>query len=419
MPNRGLSGFPAGRGLQLGSLGDVAPSTAGVLDLKKYGEQPTFSPRTAGYRTSRGPRFDPMLSLYNGDASAFVNWHRAVGAARAGAANAVLCVIGDSTSTGRGDDVNKHANSWPMCLDRMMASRFMPRSYEALWGTHFGDNGEGLTSYDPRATLGSGWNNAGIMGGGGFQATAGGSGALTFTPELPFDRVRVWSLVNAANFGTLVVKVDGSSVGTTTLRTSGISVATDTFNTTLGTHTITLDGATGGAANRIDIAGIDVWDSTQVGLRTFMHSRGGAKVASYYPVPLFDIRADMAPALTIINLTLNDVETSGETPLGEYRRTYQGIIDTARLTGDVLMMTGNWAGGSSAGYGRSEPLHRAMFEVAEDNGVPLLDLRHRWPSYTKQNAVGSGGVPQLGGGLHPFAAGYQDIAAAVYNVITR
>lgn len=409
--NRGTLGIPSGRGLELRSLGDVSQQAARA-GVAAYGQQPSWNPTGNLFELSRGPLFDSRNSAYNASPGNLFNWHAAAGKARQGVSNAGICLIGDSTSSGAGL-AGATIVGTAFQLQKMSAARgYLSYSYEATWGSHGAQTGaQTFADVETRVVLGSGWANNNGIGGGGYRVDNGAAGTFAFTPTQPFDRVRVWSLVNGTNFGTVSVSVDGGSVGTTTTRTSGISLANDTFTTTLGTHTITLGASGTGSSGRTDLYGVDVWDSTKTGMRVYNMAKGGSKTPDYVVGP-FDPRATWAPSLTIVNLTINDSETGAWTNLNTYRDNYQGIINTAKLTGDVLMITGNWTNNTSAGYGRSEPYHEVNYALALANNCTLIDLRHRWPSYTQQQSAGL-----MTDSLHPSVAGYQDIAQCIFNVI--
>jgi lysophospholipase L1-like esterase len=68
------------------------------------------------------------------------------------------------------------------------------------------------------------------------------------------------------------------------------------------------------------------------------------------------------------------------------------------------------------------PYHQAIYEVADDYGVPTLDLARRWGygwgpvNYLAQNGV----TPSpMYDGTHPTLAGYQDIAHMVASFLEQ
>jgi hypothetical protein len=286
----------------------------------------------------------------------------------------------------------------------MLTQRGLP----ALPQAALGNNGPVA---DARVTLGSGWSAFGLGLGGGFGANTSSSGTLSFTPAESFDTIVVYAQNNPGQ-GTGTINVDGgSSLGNiSTNTTAGVGVFT--FTCTAGTHTINLPPPTGGFNFRI--LGIDTYLSTAPPVSVYNGGKSGC-LASYFTdtstvwTPYNHIPS-IAPDLTIVNLVINDSNQTGQgaTNTATYTSQMTTIIQRAQTYGDCLLVVGN----PTSGEASLQTYRDINYSLADTLGCALIDLKDRWTSYAVSNPLG-----YYADSIHPGVVGYNDIAAAICNVL--
>jgi lysophospholipase L1-like esterase len=346
-------------------------------------------------------------------------WQRAIARVRAGTGRARLLVLGDSTNCGAGAGLGgmcrlhgAYANGWPQLLARL-AAPLVPFSANSLVGT------QGVTEvapelYDPRVAPGAGWaaaSNTGTVGGGLWGFTGSTASAFAFTPTGAFDTLTI-RYAQQPRFGSFTVTLDGGPpLGS--VATSGVpAYKAVTYRVPPGAGTVNiLPGADGrlfiGAieASNSAVPAADVLQGAWFGARAQNFSNAGTPWAPLNAIPLF------APDLTVINLTINDSNKS--TAPGEYQLQMQQIISAARQTGDVLLMVGAPSKTVQALDGTLDSFIAIINLLALTNGCPVLDLKQRWGGYAEAQAA----FPYCDS-LHPGALAYQDVARAIYEILS-
>jgi len=395
--------------------------------------------------TQRAARRTPgARGLYMPTPSALTKWNYRLAYAQAGTKSAHIAVVGDSIAYGAaatGVSVPKYANSWPGFLRSMI-------------GRQFGSSGTGVViadavsranpTFDPRWAFsgtitdqGFGFHKAAC-----YRLNASGNYA-EFTATCDTFEVMTF----ASEGSPVDVKIDGTSVGTISNRRDGtggtitrdtrsfvgVASAENFFSISAGTggsHTIRL---TNGASGSTFLASVEGKVTSNSVVRVSNPSINGKSLDTLwagaakndetnglYGLPLIDsLRAD----LLVIALGTNDwqagvdasVTKSQLATLIARQRAY-GTNDggAPKANGEVLLL---WPPlPDVTALGESHELRywyrRAMYDVANENNVALLDLEQLWGGYSEANSRGL-----FADTIHPSTAGSADIANAVMTAI--
>lgn len=343
-------------------------------------------------------------------------WRKALGRVRTKAGVAKVAFVGDSTFVGEWSNGSQFSNSRVLSPHNQLAAQFVAAGVPAITDSFFGDQNLGAVNYqssDPRVVLGSSWTISTIfqpLGKGSFTASTT-TNALAFTPVSSFDTIDIyWG--RSATGGSFTVNVDGGAT-LQTINTIGAAAQMKTTITgvTAGTHTINIQQSAGGS---VYVLGAAVRTSTAPSVE--MYGCGAASgVAEDYGSTgaLFNLAslANIAPDLTLVNLTINDIINQGF-PIATYTADIQLIITQAKLSGDCLLMIGNPTSSANFTNGKQLPYYNAVYALAATNGLAVVDISMRWGSYAKANALGL-----YGDTIHPNGLGYSDIAAALRKVL--
>lgn len=373
------------------------------------------------------------LGVYNYDYTGLRKVSTAVAKVRAGLSNARLLVIGDSTDRGSIGGTwpsGSYATCWPSRLASMLNSYFAPTAYDNLWC----DGALGNSNFDlneTRVSRGAWFVDVAVYSGGGnvFKTSSGGTSGFVFTPLGTWDTVDIYVPIfkyngtSYANNGLLTFKIDGSapSSGVATFNTNtgvdGLQKIT-IGAASVGTHALTIlqDSRAG---YQTDLIGLDCYTSTTKKILVEQMGWSGSKTPdwvansalTYSPLSMI---AAVAPDLTIINLTINDL-ISG-TSVATWAANMQTIITTAKASGDVIIRIGNPTTSPETNHpGLAETYVTAAIALASANSCLLMDTRARWVSASNASTIGYLGAD----GVHPTAVGYCDISQFVYSVLDR
>jgi lysophospholipase L1-like esterase len=342
----------------------------------------------------------PVAPHYSGfDISAFPTWREALSRVRTGTGDAKLLAVGDSKT--KGNSNYALTTSWPGALSQLLNKTATPVA-------------NGLTTLplasatDTRFTAGAGWPLTRNYGFGGFHAwqVTAPAGSLVFNdPTILADRFDVYYMTNAS-FGNLAITATGGATANFAC-TSGVKVDKVTVSAAaaLTTNTLTID-STGGACY---IIAIEPWLSTKSTVR--IGNGGGPSSASGNwitgtPWSGKDCIKAYAPDLTIITHGTNDAVNG--VSLSTYRSNMQQIIDAARVSGDVAVMT--IAPSTGAVYTKMEPKYS---EILRTMGVPVIDLwQHCGGDFNTYNDMGF-----MLDDRHPNSSGYWDVANLISDAI--
>lgn len=342
------------------------------------------------------------------------NWFKALGQARAKTANANLFLVGDSTTAGYGAAGNAGIGARPGNYPVAFAANMAAEGVSIVDGGFFSDQNVSINNitgpqYDPRLVFGSGWatsSSSAVCGSAIANSTT--TNAVSFTPAVPFDTLDIYYFTTGGG-GSASVNVDGGATIGTVNFNAAASISKTTFTCPLGNHTINIARVSGGCY----LFGVMAYNSAVKGLCMFQLGSCGAKAIDFtntnfgsYSLPA--LSALCAPALTVINLTINDWIQG--TALAAYTAQLQSIITTAKLTGDAVLVTGAPSSVATTPAATQLSYIGAMQSLAATNNVPLLDFHARWESYEALQSLGF-----YFDQVHPVAAGYNDLASFLSN----
>jgi lysophospholipase L1-like esterase len=352
----------------------------------------------------------------------FTRWRQALSRVRTGEGYATLLCIGDSITQGETSTFGTNPifrNCWPHKLQELLDAYYVPAQIGLCSG------GYGTPGPDLRFTLGSGWSWAAANIGFSkysIQSAGGAAGTMTYAPGYLCDKADIYFKVHNSNQGNSSVTVDGGAP--TALTGFGTPSRVEVVNVDLGgladTHVLTFAGATiVDGLGLFDIIGIDAYDSTTPCVRVGLLGRSGASTEEWgfggYPGAGFqslDAIAKAAPDLTIINLGVNDAAVP--VSLATYIANMAAVIDVCQLTGDVLLTGLIPSGGVFSGR---QPIEldysvNGLGSLATSHGCGVVDLNARWVDFATADALG-----WMTDSLHPTAAGYADMAQAIFNAL--
>ena len=349
--------------------------------------------------------------------------------------------IGDSTGQGAGGGVTANGTQSGGPAQLADARRYRPSvvvaglatadGYAMVDNAIVGDNGAGgdLPAYDPRFFLGDGW----VLGGG--QEFAGGSflnaGPSTTPTQLTVANCDTFEIVlygiqgavanitrnGAQSFASLTAvggTVSGNRVTVTAANVGFTKIIAKAAN--VGDYTVEIVSVT----PTVLVRSIDAYNSTQPAIRILNESSGGSTAGHHVAQENNWKRLDSliydAPKLSIINLGLNDMTIGQSTNTTVYKANLGKLVDTAKLSGDVLIVAPNAANPNSgstyfASVAMQDAYHTAMAEVAAAKGVSFCDIRTAFGGWDVTGTRTADGI------VHPNRAYYADIGAYVWSCV--
>lgn len=405
----GLVGFSALAEYAAGTVGkwlkDLATS-AGAGNVG-FGDADAYADDTVGATLAQAVR-DVAPLKQAATAYGLSKWRKALAKVRSGGGRAKLALIGDSTTMGAGSTGastnNAIVKSYPTQLAALLNSYHVGALASSSWGIAL------LPATDPRVVYGTGWVQATAVASlGGPMASCPNTAttALAFTPADQWDTCDIYYAKNSG-LGTFTVNVDGGATLATVNANATSGFAKETISTTLGSHTVNI--ARNGTGGTIYIAGIHCYNSAENVVDVFNLGWYGSKVSQWHVTTngwsTGNALPILAPDLSVICLTINDWNAATDT--SAYTASMQALIDVAKTTGDVILMTGVPSSTSSASVEQQATYNAICASLAASNDIQIIDLTERWGSYVESNALG-----YYADGLHPLAIGYADIAAVV------
>lgn len=348
----------------------------------------------------------------------------AVARVLAGTGICKVAFIGDSIALGAFANAVTFAGNKPLAYPAQLAKILTARGLPATNDSWFGSGNvapataAGYTAYNAAVTYPiAGFAPGSIPGLGAFAQASTTSGAtLAFTPTMAFDTIDIYFL-GGIPAGTFNVNVDGGA--SLQLVTPGGPHVPQvvTIACALATHTINIVTT---STSGVFIAGMAVRASATPRVELYNCGWSAALVSTYaeptsatFQYNYFVALPVMAPDITVINLTVNDIDQQ-PTPVAAYQTKLQSLVAQALVSGDCALMVGN--PGNKASWttnpGVAAAYQAAVSNLASAAGIPLIDLTQRWTSYAVTNPVMPYGDPGVTA-LHPGQVGHADIAKVI------
>ena len=352
------------------------------------------------YAHPRQASFDPKEGLYNLTSTSMTPGRLKVVATKADRNTAIL-VVGSSTVAGFG---SPGLGGWPY------------RLLQELERDGCKVRGEGPSFVGMARALAlagepdSRWSFSGTV----TQAAASlwasinnGSWAQ-FTATRQANSVQIHYMNTGGNFSYSIN--GGAAVPVTTDGTSTQASVTIT-PVALGLTTVRV---TGTSATPAEIVAIDTFRSDVTGLRVIAAGVDGATSGNFafngFKNNLHTARNTVMPGMTLVNVGANDCALGVD--LDTFKTNLTAIIKWSRLgssgVGLVIQphantyLLGDWA-----------PYAAAMYDVADDQDVPLLDMTYRWTDLSTATSAGLFGSSFV----HPGPNGHAEYAHAASRLV--
>jgi lysophospholipase L1-like esterase len=259
---------------------------------------------------------------------------------------------------------------------------------------------------DARWTSITGWTPANAINSMWASTTTNGAVA-TFVSDAP------GTIVDVATFditGPIRIDIDGITKETFTGTGSSTVVVRSFTGLNNARHTVTVTTTSTTASY---LVGARV--RSTVGLEVSNQAQGGSSILQWQSTGTYSQNYKLAQSVSpseIVFLALGDGnEIFQATPVNTVQAALNATITDLKATGAaVVLMTAPAMSPSGAPYAEIseatwDTYVKMMYDVADNNDVPLLDCRHLFVSYATANAAGWMGDP-----IHPNDTGHAVIA---------
>lgn len=362
-------------------------------------------------------------------------WRKAVGRVRTGGGDAVLLMVGDSTTHGTGAGTSNAAtwaaspsgNSVAARLAQLLAAGGLPAN--ASWSA-MGTGGDGRVNaraFDPRVTYPTDWTDSSFNTLAGLAINTGSSSTGTETIAFPdpCDTV-VFKTVQASGQGTLSINLNGgtgAAAATVNANNATGAILSTTLTNTRGLQTLNI---TRSSASNL-IIGAYCRDSTTSTVRIINGGWGGkttadigGTAATQYAWSYANGITDLAPDLTIINMGINDAAQA--VSAATMQANLQVAVTRALASGDVILVipypqatTSAQNASYNTPQAQQDAIATAVYAVSAANGnLPVIDMRVRFPDWPTSSTAGF-----MSDGFHMNSLGYADVAQLYSNVLLR
>ena len=347
---------------------------------------------------------------------ALSRWNTALRKVANGVSNATVLCIGDSLtagndSTGGGMGSNARTASYPVVLAENFLS--VPASADGWFGENNCDGaGASMNAFDSRVVLGAGWTittNNTTVGRYAISQQSGNLNAMTFTPGVEFDRIRIYYACWDTS-PEYTVNIGGATIATLNMDQDAYNgTAFEDITCTLGTNPVNIV-ATGDWGS---INGCYVYKSSVKQVTVINGGWWGAYSADYAAnangwQPLATIKK-IAPDLSIICLGGNDCIFA--IAQATFKANLGAVIDAALVSGDVLLVGFTRVNPTTVADATQTTYLKYISDVAAEKNVPFFDptTRANWNNFTAANAAGF----KAADGIHNTGTGYADLAEGI------
>lgn len=337
------------------------------------------------------------------------------------ARNAIAATEGDSTMRGVNENALPYNSQYPNAMPMQLAALLNAAGINAGANNWYGVSGTTLNDYlirDSRvvSTGADAFGSQTIQGGANIIFNAGAS-TFSFTPQFNCTTEDIyWRNGSVGN--TFSYAVDGGSPTNLATTGTGAFVKTTISLGTAGIHTTLLSQVLGSP----QIYGIDCQDATagrtEITIRqwgisgatsAFMISNvgtpGAGRILQFqtYPTDLVICECGLVNSWRLsesVAQSKSDMTT---------------LVQAVKATGSNFLFLTPPFDNSSTGLAANQNAYvTAMYQVAAEQGVGLIDIRQKWVSYA--NAVANG-WQSSNDSVHPALAGYIDEAQVIFKVI--
>lgn len=380
----------------------------------------SFVPLAQAKRVAISTGYNGATYTYNITAANTSNFRTV---ALAHSRNAILALNGDSTTRGVDETAIPYNSQYALNdVAKKLASRLNAASVAAGANNWFGISGSTLNDYvirDGRLTVSGGAALGSNQYQGGVEIRFPG---VTSGATLTFQNVNTCNIIwvdQGATGRTMSYAVDGGSA--TNLVTSGVNAIASTSNVALGsvgTHTLSFNWVSGGTTL---LPGVNCWDSTRTEISIWQMGISGGTSAGMIAntgtpgAGRIQQLTNFPPDLLITEMGLvNDWRTN--ITVAAAKANMISFVTSMKAIGvQVMFLTPPFDNGGTGNVANQGQYVTAMYQVAAEQGIGLIDLRKRHISYA--NAV-TNKWQIISDNVHLTAAGYDDEASNVlYGVI--
>lgn len=392
------------------SMGSVQPTKIGqivrvdgllgdrfVSDVIPTLDAPAFpgAKGTPSYVGLRTKPFDPVDGIYNLTTSSAAWWQDKIKGTAYGSRLSTLNIFGSSTVAGA---ETPGLSSFPYRLRDILESKGV-----VVKGTGPSYPQPGIGSEDPRWT----------------KSASGVTTAVYFlyvnianSAWVQFNSDRTGTTVDihyGNSGGSFTYSIDGGAavaVNPTGASTSAKVTISGLSNTT---HTVRI---TGTSATATILNAIDVYPGGN-GLRLSAAGSSGTATADFINGGYLTNQELMRVATATVNIIcVGANDYTGGIPVSTFKNNMTQLVNlnTFWNGGSVIVVMPHATSSSLEGW---QPYVSAMYDVADDRDVPLVDMTYRWGD---QSRAVSGNL-LTGLGVHPSAAGHADYARVLARVL--
>lgn len=223
--------------------------------------------------------------------------------------------------------------------------------------------------------------------------------------------------------GVEIVYLKGSAAGLFTTNVDGAgAVSHNAYNATTFVDKIVINGLTDGshtlvlavtdATKKLFLVGAVPVTSVNRGVRIDNFAWYGRKSDRLLAVNLFrQATITYSPKLYIIALTANDYEF--QTGLATYKSRFNTSIAVAKEVGSAVLLVANGLR-QIAKQVDQKWYTKALYEIAKENNVALIDINTKWGTYDQALA---NNFFETAEPTHPNNAGHRDMANTILDYI--
>lgn len=308
-------------------------------------------------------------------------------AAKAGTSRGKIAFGGSSTMARE-----TKAGSIPAEIANFLSTLGTPSEcLQSLWGT--ANYYSTYSAYDTRLTTNANWTEGTIFGPGGpvfRDVVASTDSGFSFLPPDAYDNAIVhfaqWSTA-----ATVKTRINGVDKGNTGLVGTSGALLSVPYNASLAQQALSVAKTTA-TANRILIAGIECWDSTNPKLSIFGMGWGGSRASDWAATTYGISPPNMLPTLGLSGYNMLNMlnEWLGGVTVADYITSQDANVAAAKAYTDVVVWISQFSDPVKTGVPlATQSLYReAGKAIAVSHGVPYFDLVQVIGDFETANAAG-------------------------------